>query len=1086
MQFDLLGTLEARVDEVTLPLGQPKQRALLALLLTHPNRVLSRERLVDDLWGARPPATAPKAIAVYVSRLRKLLPADVLVTQPQGYVLSVDPESIDACRFERLLAEAHAAAPERAAGLLREALALWRGPALAEFPEEPFARLEASRLEDLRLGALEERIEADLALGGHREVVAELEALLAAEPHRDRLRAQLMLALYRSGRQVDALEAYRNARAALDELGLEPSAELRQLERRILEHDPGLDQVQASRHLVERVALPGPLVPGSPFPFVGRERELAALRERLSRAAAGEGAFVLVAGEAGAGKTRLVRELAQEAAAAGVLVLYGASNAAVATPYRPLREWLEFLVRVADRRALLECVGGGEALERLAPELARFAGEPPPPPQDDAEAERFLLQSAALQLLRRLAAIQPLLVVAEDIHWADIETLQLLGRLARAVPEGRLLAVATVRDPGEEVRRELGDALSDISRLEGVTRLRLGGLSREEVSAFVRASADGEASAELLTAFSDLTGGTPLLVCELWRELREGGALELSENGVRLTRPPAELPSPQEVRDLVGHRLARLRPESASLVELAAVAGPQFELRVLAAAAGLVTAALVDAVESAVRAGILEELAKSPTVGRFTHELVRRAIYDRIARIRRAELHLRVGEALERVHPDPAASVLPELAYHFTLAAPVSGSDRGIDYSLRAAEAAIGTGAYDLAAARLTSALELGIDDPRERSRRQAELSYLLLETGRVAEMRAVAADSLRAASGREESGIAAHALMADAQEVLFSDPELEPKRLELPARRVLETLEELHDVPGVVRAKWLLAQIAWRQGRAAAARSELERVLPQAESGGEAVLRRVVTSLAGVLCDGPAPVGEATLRCEELLRSYGRDRVCEGTVTRCLSLLLAMAGRFGDAQDHVQRSGLVLDVLPMTTPSSVYRSLAARALELAGDGAGAGAELSEKWRSLRDASGTRPDARAMDAACMHALLLCDDGRWDEAERRLSYGDEVPEPGFFRVESVLRLAARARVAANHGELDEALALARRAVDRAEPTDLLDLRARLWLALAEVQRATGAEGGADVSAATALELHRKKGNVAAAANMGSRA
>ena len=245
-----------------------------------------------------------------------------------------------------------APSPARASSLLREALALWRGPPLAEFGEEPFARVEAGRLEELRLAALEERIEADLALGRHAELVGELEVLIAEHPQRERLRGQLMLALYRSGRQADALEAYRDARAALDELGLEPGAALRQLEQQILTQDAALELARERLLAGERVALPGPLVPAPPFPFVGRAGELATLRALLERAEGGEGGLVLLAGEAGGGKTRLVRELAHEAAARGVLVLYGASDAAVSTPYQPLREWLEFLLRVCDPDAL--------------------------------------------------------------------------------------------------------------------------------------------------------------------------------------------------------------------------------------------------------------------------------------------------------------------------------------------------------------------------------------------------------------------------------------------------------------------------------------------------------------------------------------------------------------------------------------------------------------------------------------------------------------------------------------------------------------------------------------------------------------
>jgi DNA-binding SARP family transcriptional activator len=241
MEFRILGPLEVSGSDGPLPLGGAKQRALLALLLLNANRVVGRDWLVDGLWGERPPETAVTTVQVYVSRLRKVLPGGTLVTRPPGYLLVVDDGNVDVQRFERLVREARGAEPARASALLCEALALWRGPPLAEFREEPFARVDAARLEEMLVAALEQRVEAELALGGHGEVVAELEALVVRHPHRERLRAQLMLALYRSGRQTEALAAYRDARSALDELGVEPTAKLKQLERQILAQDTSLD-----------------------------------------------------------------------------------------------------------------------------------------------------------------------------------------------------------------------------------------------------------------------------------------------------------------------------------------------------------------------------------------------------------------------------------------------------------------------------------------------------------------------------------------------------------------------------------------------------------------------------------------------------------------------------------------------------------------------------------------------------------------------------------------------------------------------------------------------------------------------------
>jgi len=223
-----------------LPLGGARQRALLAILLTRANEVVSTDRLIDDLWGETPPRTALNTIQYYVSQLRKLLGTDRIVTQPPGYVIRIEPDELDLARFERLVGEGGGDGA-------RDALALWRGPAFADFAYEEFAQAEAARLEELRLAALEQRVDADLALGRHGELVGELEQLVAQHPLRERLRGQLMLALYRSGRQAEALDLYQATRRALvDELGIEPSSALQELERAMLRQDHTLELAAAA------------------------------------------------------------------------------------------------------------------------------------------------------------------------------------------------------------------------------------------------------------------------------------------------------------------------------------------------------------------------------------------------------------------------------------------------------------------------------------------------------------------------------------------------------------------------------------------------------------------------------------------------------------------------------------------------------------------------------------------------------------------------------------------------------------------------------------------------------------------------
>jgi DNA-binding SARP family transcriptional activator len=266
--FRILGPLEVEGDRGPVPLGGQRQKALLAMLLIEAGRVVQTDRLVDLLWGEDAPRTATTSLQNAISRLRRELGADVLETRPPGYVLRVEPERVDAHRFEQLLKDARRSGAEERRALLGRALELWRGPALADFTFEQFAQAEIRRLDELRLVALEERIDADLELGRHGDVVGELDALVDAHPLRETFRRQLMLALYRSGRQAEALDAYQTARSRfVEELGIEPGPELKQLQAEILRQGAGLAAPDASQADVDedaeivRALLSGRVVP---------------------------------------------------------------------------------------------------------------------------------------------------------------------------------------------------------------------------------------------------------------------------------------------------------------------------------------------------------------------------------------------------------------------------------------------------------------------------------------------------------------------------------------------------------------------------------------------------------------------------------------------------------------------------------------------------------------------------------------------------------------------------------------------------------------------------------------------------------
>ncbi|MFL5919322.1 MAG: BTAD domain-containing putative transcriptional regulator [Gaiellaceae bacterium] len=358
-QFNLLGPLLVTVGGEPIPLGGAKRRALLAALLLEANRIVSRDHLIDALWGEDPPDTARNTIQVYVSQLRKLLPEGALETAPPGYRLVVDPEAIDLFRFIRLSQHGRSALnvgnAAAAADTLRSALALWRGAALADLAWEPLAQGEAVRLEEFRLGALEDRIDADLALGRHGQLIGELERLVAEHPLRERLRGQLMLALYRADRQADALAVYQRARRALvDELGIEPGESLRKLERAILEQSPSLDAPAAETG--------GRRIPRPPTPLLGRERELADIADVIR---AVETRLVTLTGTGGIGKTRLALELVRRLAPEfqhGVAVAMLATIQDPELVPRAILEALEIPESGADASELLASALGSSEL----------------------------------------------------------------------------------------------------------------------------------------------------------------------------------------------------------------------------------------------------------------------------------------------------------------------------------------------------------------------------------------------------------------------------------------------------------------------------------------------------------------------------------------------------------------------------------------------------------------------------------------------------------------------------------------------------------------------------------------------------
>ncbi|MHC1559505.1 ATP-binding protein [Actinomycetospora sp. C-140] len=716
MELRILGPLEA-VDAQGAPvdLGGARERTLLAVLLVARGRIVAAPRLADELWGDHPPAGAAHALRVHVSRLRRCLRAGgadgALVTRAPGYVLALPRPCSDADRFDDLIARARADEDRAAAAaLLREALGLWRGPVLGDLPaaaEAPALRAEADRLEEARLAALEDRIDADLACGRHRELAGELDALTRAHPLRERLSGQRMLALYRAGRQAEALAAHDDLRRRLaDELGIDPGPAATALRTAILRQDPSLDGQDA------RPAPPPPTTPSTSRPptlltemgpvFVGRDDELARLREVCLDGRAQGPRLVLIAGEPGVGKTRLAAELGREVAADGGTVLAGRCDEDLAVPYQPFVEALRGQLAPGPARAGDLGRLAGE-LVRLVPEIGRAFPDLPPPLRADPETERYRLFEAVAAWLAHAAADRPVLLLLDDLHWATTPTLQLLRHLTRAAAPG-LVVVATYRDTETTRDDPLGALLADLRRQPGVERVTLRGLDAAAVADLVAEASDDTTDtadvADLARTVHAETEGVPFFVRELLRHLAESGALDDRQGGWRLE----DVGLPEGVREVMGRRLSRLHADTLGVLRLAAVVGPEFDPDLVRDAGGLGEETVLTALDDATAARLVIE--SDGLRYRFAHTLVRATLTDDLTGARRATWHRRIAEALER--RGDTDTQLEALAHHWSRAPADPGSRRrAAGYAARAGERAGAQLAHDEAVRSLRAAVDL-------------------------------------------------------------------------------------------------------------------------------------------------------------------------------------------------------------------------------------------------------------------------------------------------------------------------------------------------------------------------------------------
>ena len=507
--FRVLGPLEVLDGDRPVAVGGSKERLVLALLIARVNSAVPIDALIDAVWGNHPPRTAERTVHAYLARLRRTLeprrpagePSSMLVTVGRGYELRLDAAQLDAARFEELAkwgSDQLRNGDDGAPSTLREALGLWRGEAFGEFPEVEGCVAAARHLDELRRVLVEDRVDADLAAGQSSELVGEIEMLLRDEPFRERLWGQLMLALYRSGRQRDALEAYQRARRLLaDELGIGPGPDLRRLEAAVLAQDPSLDVLRPVRAAAPGM-LPAALAGVGPA-FLGRETELGWLRQEWADAVDGRGGFVSVLGPEGIGKTRLVAELAREVHDAHAAVLYGRCDHA----HR-------------GARALL-----GQALQSAGSSLAHVDGG-----ADDAGD----IAEAVARYLPTWSEGRPVLIVLDDLHLADAETLEVVADLAGWCRAAPMLVIGAFRS---DVVQQTGPAEPPGG---AASQLALGPLSGDVVGRICELYATETWSAEDMSRICELTGGVPLLVHEQVSEwARERASSRMADATDRMT-----------------------------------------------------------------------------------------------------------------------------------------------------------------------------------------------------------------------------------------------------------------------------------------------------------------------------------------------------------------------------------------------------------------------------------------------------------------------------------------------------------------------------------------------------------------------
>jgi DNA-binding SARP family transcriptional activator len=1243
MRVRILGPFHLEDGGQRIAIGGVRQRAVLVDLVLHANVVVPSGQLLVELWGEDSPPSAANALQAAISRLRRALPAGRLLTTGPGYLLRIFPAELDVAQFEQFIFEGRDALAGGAAAdavhLLDQAMTLWRGPPLADFRYEPFAQAAIARLEELQLACLEERNEANLALGSAGALTAELGQMVADHPLRERLRGQLMLALYRSGRQAEALEAYRQFRSTLtEELGLEPSSALRELQAAILRHDPVLapgsatggtllarrpvtvlcvslqlapssgvaldpeahgtvnehlasgltavlerhggklaasdsehlmgvfgvanvhedDALRAARASLEarealiaesRVLLrhygadlvyrsglatgealvggPGPLgfagdvgvravmladaaAPGEILisqqtqqltagaietdsagpdqfllrsahpslrplavrldaPMVGRGEAIRRLQAAYDRATRERVTMtVTVTGEAGLGKTRLVREFAGRLGGEAQVLTGRCLPYGEGITFWPLREVVRQAGGGDDSPERIKALLAGEAdAAAVAEQLRRALG--PGIQGRTAAAEIFW---AARRLLETLAQHRPVLVLFEDLHWAEPTFLDLVESLALQ-PGRSAIVVACIARPELLDQRPAWAAEADRS-----VSIQLAPLGDDPAAALLDALSAGHRIAPFTRArIIHTAGGNPLYLEQL--------AVSLSEQGGSDIRPAL----PPTIAALLSARLQRLGPGASSVLIRAAIVGKDFgerEIRELLPVEA--RAPLSRNLQTLVAKGLVQlGPGRSPYEEySFRHILIQEAAYRSIPKSLRAELHYRYADWLESAISEPFPARSEILGYHLEQSVryrtelwpsdPESAalSQRAAGHLETAGYAAHDRG-DDVAAANLldrTAAL-LPDGDPAL-DRLNIILGTALTEAGQLEKASSTLDHAQRITASHGDERQHAHARV----ETLLLRLEMNPDEAELEIARALPELrrefDSSHDDLGTCRTLQLEAALHWNHGRSGAAEYAWLRAADYARKVNDRrQLADIVGWLACAALYGPTPALEGIKRCQDHLDEIGNHPVGKAGILLSMAGLYAMQDDFATAQEMLNTEKSLLEMLGPTMKAVITQPAALISM-LGGDPASAERYLRLEFDSLQQ-MGDRRFLATTAATLARAVAAQGPSRYDEAIGLIAMSQEAAADEDLTAQAISR-GLYARILADRGHHREAEELARSAAALFAQTDLLSGRADTLLELSHVLAAAGQVSEAHAVATEALELYRRKGNL----------